>query len=100
MALSHFRDGKTLDMVWDELGARFGYHQDIAYNIEFKGSEGASKMNELMDKLKKYVKSEKYTYNLVYVNDGSIDKTYEKIIEVKDKAIKEKKLKVVPFKNC
>ena len=51
MALSHFREGKTLDMVWDELGERFGYHQDIAYNIEFKGSEGASKMNELMDKL-------------------------------------------------
>lgn len=53
MALSHFRDGKTLDMVWDELGERFGYHQDVAFGMEFKGSEGAAKMNELMEKMHK-----------------------------------------------
>jgi len=51
MALSHFREGKTLDEVWDELGERFGYHQDVAFSIEFKGSEGAAKMSELMDKV-------------------------------------------------
>lgn len=52
MALYHYRHGKTLDMVWEELGQRFGYHEDINYSIMFEGSKGASQMKELMNKLR------------------------------------------------
>ena len=37
------------------------------------------------DEAKKYLKDEKYIFNLVFVNDGSSDKTYEKIIDLKKK---------------
>lgn len=51
MALYYDRLGKPLDVVWDELQQRFGYHLDIAYSIEFKGSTGQQAMDNLMDKL-------------------------------------------------
>ena len=51
MALYYHLQGKSLDMVWEEMGQRYGYHEDIAYSIEFKGSSGQAVMNELMDKL-------------------------------------------------
>lgn len=51
MALYYYRQGKTLDVVWDELGERFGYYEDEVYNIFFEGSAGDKKMKELMDKL-------------------------------------------------
>ncbi len=51
MALYYYRQGKTLDVVWDELGDRLGYHEDEVYNIAFEGSSGSKKMNELMNKL-------------------------------------------------
>lgn len=34
---------------------------------------------------KKYLKDKKYKYNIVYVNDGSTDNTYEEILKVKKK---------------
>ena len=37
------------------------------------------------DEAKKYLNEKKYIYNLVFVNDGSSDKTYEKIISLQDK---------------
>ena len=51
MALYYDRLGKPLDVVWDELQKRFGYHLDIAYSIEFKGSAGQQAMDNLMDNL-------------------------------------------------
>ena len=51
MALYYDRLGKPLDVVWDELQQRFGYHLDIAYSIEFKGSSGQQAMDSLMDEL-------------------------------------------------
>ena len=51
MALYYDKLGKPLDVVWDELQQRFGYHLDIAYSIEFKGSSGQQAMDDLMDKL-------------------------------------------------
>lgn len=51
MALYHYLHGKTLDVVWDELGKRFGYHEDVVYSISFEGSTGFKKMNELMNQL-------------------------------------------------
>ena len=53
MALYYFRQGKTLDVIWDELGQRFGYHLDVVYSLTLSGSEGSAKMKELMDKLHK-----------------------------------------------
>ena len=52
MALYHYRHGKTLDMVWEELGERFGYHEDRCYSIMFEGSEGDSKMKKLMSEVR------------------------------------------------
>ena len=52
MALYHYRHGKTLDMVWEELGERFGYHEDRCYSIMFEGSEGDSKMKKLMGEVR------------------------------------------------
>ena len=52
MALYHYRHGKTLDMVWEELGERFGYHEDVNFSIMFEGSKGASQMKELMGGLR------------------------------------------------
>ncbi len=49
MALYYDKLGKPLDVVWDELQQRFGYHLDIAYSIEFKGSSGQQAMDNLMD---------------------------------------------------
>ncbi len=51
MALYYDKLGKPLDVVWDELQQRFGYHLDIAYSIEFKGSTGQQAMNDLMNGL-------------------------------------------------
>ncbi len=52
MALYHYRHGKTLDMVWEELGERFGYHEDVNFSIMFEGSKGASQMKALMNSLR------------------------------------------------
>ncbi len=51
MALYYDKLGKPLDVVWDELQQRYGYHLDIAYSIEFKGSSGQQAMDDLMDGL-------------------------------------------------
>jgi phosphoglucomutase len=51
MALFYFLRGLRLDEAWDNLCKRFGYHQDIAYSLEFFGSEGQAKMDNLMNVL-------------------------------------------------
>ena len=51
MALFYFLSGLRLDQAWDHLSKRFGYHQDIAYSLEFFGSEGQAKMDNLMNVL-------------------------------------------------
>ena len=51
MALFYDLQGKPLDVVWDELQQRFGYHLDIAYSIEFKGSSGQQAMDDLMNNM-------------------------------------------------
>ena len=52
MALYHYLNGKTLDMVWEELGKRFGYHEDKVFSMEFSGSEGNMKMKEITFKIR------------------------------------------------
>ena len=52
MALYYYRHGKTLDVVWEELGQRFGYHEDRCFSIMFEGSAGDSQMKALMTGLR------------------------------------------------
>ncbi len=49
MALFYFLRGLRLDQAMDNLYQRFGYHQDITYSMEFFGSEGQAKMDNLMN---------------------------------------------------
>ena len=51
MALYYFLKGMRLDEAWDNLSKRFGYHQDLTYSMEFFGSEGQAKMDNLMNTL-------------------------------------------------
>ena len=51
MALYYYLQGKTLGDVWEELGQRFGYHEDKVYSITFSGSEGSAKMKSITNKL-------------------------------------------------
>ena len=51
MALFYFLKGMRLDEAWDDLSQRFGYHQDVTYSMEFFGSEGQAKMDNLMNTL-------------------------------------------------
>ena len=49
MALYYHLRGLRLDQAMDDLYKRFGYHQDITYSMEFFGSEGQAKMDNLMN---------------------------------------------------
>lgn len=51
MANYYDKQGKSLDMVWDELGEKYGYYDDQVYNMAFFGPIGEEKMNRLMDTL-------------------------------------------------
>lgn len=51
MALYYFRKGLRLNEVWEDLGKRFGYHEDVVYSLTFNGSEGNKQMQNLMEKL-------------------------------------------------
>jgi len=58
MALYYFNQGKTLDVVLDELGEKYGYHADPVFNMMFEGSVGSKKMAALMEELHKNPLSE------------------------------------------
>ena len=77
MALYYDRLGKPLDVVWDELQQRFGYHLDIAYSIEFKGSTGQQAMDNLMDGLHKAPLRELSGVKVVRVEDYYKQEAYE-----------------------
>jgi phosphoglucomutase len=44
--------GKTLDVVYDELQQRFSYHQDVLHSIYFEGQDGKEKMNNIMNQIR------------------------------------------------
>ncbi len=77
MALYYDRLGKPLDVVWDELQQRFGYHLDIAYSIEFKGSTGQQAMDNLMDGLHKAPLKELSGVKVTRVEDYNKQEAYE-----------------------
>jgi phosphoglucomutase len=51
MALWYFRKGIPLDVAYENLEKRFGYHVTITDNVYFEGSEGAKEMGAIMEKL-------------------------------------------------
>ena len=69
MALFYDLQGKPLDVVWDELNQRFGYHEDIVYSMEFKGSAGQAKMDNLMAVLRENPLQELNNTKVVRVED-------------------------------
>ena len=77
MALYYDKLGKPLDVVWDELQQRFGYHLDIAYSIEFKGSSGQQAMDNLMNGLHHQPLSELDGVKVIRVEDYLKQKAYE-----------------------
>ena len=77
MALFYDLQGKPLDVVWDELQQRFGYHLDIAYSIEFKGSSGQQAMDELMNGLHESPLKELDGVKVVRVEDYYKQKAFE-----------------------
>ena len=77
MALFYDKQGKPLDVVWDELQQRFGYHLDIAYSIEFKGSTGQQAMDSLMDSMHKAPLKELSGVKVVRVEDYYKQEAYE-----------------------
>ena len=52
-ALYYHRKGMTLGEAFEELEKKYGYHHAKTISVFFEGSEGLSKMNELMDSLRK-----------------------------------------------
>ena len=93
MALYYYRQGKTLDMVWEDLGKRFGYHEDQVYSIAFAGSAGDQQMKALMTSLRenpfieldgnKVIKVDDYQLSLSKAKD-----VYKKIDLPKSNVIK------------
>ena len=77
MSLYYDKLGKPLDVVWDELQQRFGYHLDIAYSIEFKGSSGQQAMDNLMNGLHNQPLSELDGVKVIRVEDYLKQKAYE-----------------------
>jgi phosphoglucomutase len=51
MALYYHLKGLTLFDVYNELAKKYGYYQSKLYSIEFKGSEGAAKMEKIMGEI-------------------------------------------------
>ena len=51
MALFYHLQSKSLDVIWDELGQRFGYHEDKCFSLTFTGSEGSAKMKSITGQL-------------------------------------------------
>lgn len=85
MALFYYRQGIPLDVAYKNLERRFSFHYAHTDNIYFEGSEGASDMKKIMDKLHesspkevagiKVIKCEDYEKRLITMEDGTTVKT-------------------------
>ena len=76
MALYYYRHGKTLDMVWDDLGKRFGYHEDKVFSIYFEGSKGAETMKAILARLRANPFIEIDGHKVVKADDFLLSKTF------------------------
>lgn len=49
------------------------------------------------NEIKKYLKDKEYLYNIIYVNDGSIDNTFDEILKVSKKSTSKVKISYISF---
>ena len=70
-------------MVWEELGERFGFHEDRCFSIMFEGSAGDSQMKALMNGLRENPFIEIGGHKVVKVSDYQLSKTTENGKETK-----------------
>ena len=72
------KDGCQAILLYCEMAQqRFGYHLDIAYSIEFKGSTGQQAMDNLMDAMHKAPLKELSGVKVVRVEDYYKQEAYE-----------------------
>jgi phosphoglucomutase len=69
MALYHYLRNEPLDVVYEQLEEKYGYHNDVCYSIAFKGSEGLSEMKSIMEELHKNAPKEILDKKVVKVCD-------------------------------
>ena len=69
--------GKTLDVVYDELQQKFGYHRDKLYSIYFEGQFGKMKMDSIMEGLRDNPIKEICGHKLSYFEDYSKSASYK-----------------------
>ena len=88
MANYYDKKGMTLDMVWEMIGEKYGYHQDEVYNMPFFGPEGAIKMKNLMNVLHNDPFISINGLEVVKVEDYLMSKSFHKVKgEIKEKNI-------------
>ncbi len=69
MALYHYRAGTPLDIAYRELEKRVGFVSSTTESVYFEGSEGASAMKAIMEKLHENAPSEVLGRKVVRVED-------------------------------
>jgi len=69
MALFYHLKGIPLDIAYDNLEKKYGYHETITDNVYFEGSEGATKMAALMVALHQEPPKEIGDNRVLYVED-------------------------------
>ena len=72
----YLKQGKTLDVVLDNLMKIVGYHEDKLFSIYFDGPNGKEKMESIMAKLKEYPLKKILNSQLVKYEDYSSSKVY------------------------
>ena len=65
----HLKNGKTLDVVYDELQQAHGYHFDKLFSIYFEGQNGKVKMDSIMSSLRENPLKEVNGVKVSYVED-------------------------------
>ena len=66
--------GKTLDIVYDELQQKHGYHFDKLFSIYFEGQNGKVKMDSIMSGLREHPLSEVSGVKVSYIEDYKTSK--------------------------
>lgn len=78
MALYYHNQGIPLDVAFDNLQKKYGYHVTETKDVYFEGMEGADKMKELMNRLHQNLYWEIASIPVVKIGDYLHGKTIEK----------------------
>lgn len=69
--------GKTLDVVYEELQQKFGYHKDKLFSIYFEGQNGQAKMDSIMLGLRTSPLKEVLGMKVAYTEDYKSSKVVD-----------------------